>query len=339
MNSEPAVISVLVANYNGAEVIRACLDSIIDQQVDVPVEVLVFDDASQDDSPAIVADEYPSVHLHVSKENVGFCRANNLLAELCRGDFLLLLNNDAWLEQGSLAALLSAARGGADVLTLPQLDAVSHTLLDAGMGLDLLMTPYPLRPASIERRNVPTAMGACLWLPKTLWEDIGGFPEWFESIGEDLYLCQVARVRGASVEVLREPSYLHRVGHSFGGGKVLDSGLQTTLRRRRLSERNVLYVLFVVYPLWALILLLPIKLLILLIEGLVLSLVKTDFGLFRTIYWNAMASLWRQRTRLLDYRRRVQDARTVGALDFMRSFSFLPYKFLMVFRHGFPDVR
>ena len=42
-------------------------------------------------------------------------------------------------------------------------------------------------------------IGACLWIPQGLWTELGGFPEWFESIAEDMYLCCRAdwRVPGA----------------------------------------------------------------------------------------------------------------------------------------------
>ena len=93
------------------------------------------------------------------------------------------------------------------------------------------------------RREVAMVIGACLFLPRSLWADLGGFPEWLESIGEDLYLCCVARLRGRSVKVTGASGYRHRQGASFGGNRATAQGLQTTFRRRYLSERNKLRVI------------------------------------------------------------------------------------------------
>ncbi|MCZ7654266.1 MAG: hypothetical protein M5R42_08205 [Rhodocyclaceae bacterium] len=70
------------------------------------------------------------------------------------------------------------------------------------------------------RQDVAMVAGACLWIPKHLWDELGGFPEWFGSIGEDLYLCCMARLAGHPVRAPGTSGYRHGVGASFGGGKV-----------------------------------------------------------------------------------------------------------------------
>src|SRR3546814_17849038 len=89
-------------------------------------------------------------------------------------------------------------------------------------------------------------MGACVWIPKNLWVELGGCPEWFGSIGEDLYLCCRARLAGYRVESLNHSGYRHWVGYSFGGGKVKGDRLATTKIRRALSERNKSFVMILI---------------------------------------------------------------------------------------------
>lgn len=336
--SSPPTVSILVANYNGAEVIGPCLDSVFSQQTDAALEVLVHDDASTDDSPALVRTRYPEATLLASPQNLGFCRANNRLAAQASGDYLLLLNNDAWLEPDAIHTLLEASRDwGQGVFTLPQYAAEGGGLLDCGMFMDLFANPVPIGEA--RGQPVATVMGACLWLPRSLWEVCGGFPEWFDSIGEDLYLCNYARLLGHPVRALGTSGYHHHVGYSFGGGKVVPEGLATTVRRRRLSERNKTYVICLFYP-WPLLLpLLPLHLLALLVEGLLLALVKRDFALFTRIYGYTLVEVFRQWPRWWRERRAIQRRRRVGVGEYLAVVRWVPYKLAMLLRHGVPRLQ
>ncbi len=336
---EPPLCTVMIANYNGVGVIEGCLRSVLEQKCSFAFEVIVHDDASTDDSVALLREAFPGVRLIVSPENAGFCVANNRMAAAARGRYLLLLNNDAELLPDALETLAAAARvrAVAAVLTLPQYDATGGELLDRGSLLDPFFNPVPNRDAA--REHVAMVMGACLWLPRDLWNGLGGFPEWFGSIAEDMYLCCAARLQGAEVAVVNASGYLHRVGQSFGGGKVLAGRLVTSRRRRALSERNKSFVMVLTCPMPWLVVLLPLHLLALAVEGLVLALWKRDASLFREIYANAFAKLWRERGRLAAERRNVQGRRTIGSLAFFSRFTVTPYKLAMALRHGFPEVR
>ena len=329
-------VSVCVANYNGSAVIRPCLASIYGQTAEAEIEVLVNDDASTDDSVDLIRREYPQATLLESEQNLGFCGANNRLAEVARGDYLLLLNNDAWLEPDAIASLLRAVDTcGEAVYTLPQFAADGGELLDCGMSMDLFANPVPLG----ERRQQPVAMvmGACLWLPRDLWQRCGGFPEWFGSIGEDMYLCCYARILGHPVLALADSGYHHHVGYSFGGGKVVAGGLATTVRRRRLSERNKTFVMCLFYP-WPALWILPLHLSALLVEGLVLALVKRDASLFTGIYAHAVGAVFSQFPRWWRERRQIQAQRRVSTREFFSVFRWLPYKLAMLLKFGLPRL-
>ena len=336
--SEP-VISVCVANYNGSDVLAQCLESVFSQQPGVLVEVLVHDDASQDNSLEIIRSQFSEVQLIASEENVGFCAANNRMVDRARGDYILLLNNDAWLADNALATFLQAAardKPGDGVYTLPQFAADNGQLLDCGMFMDMFANPM----AATECREQPVAMvmGACLWVSRGLWDKCGGFPEWFGSMAEDMYLCHYARLMGHNVVSLPDSGYFHRVGHSFGGGKVVASGLATTFKRRRLSERNKLYVMFLFYPLPALLLILPVHLAGLFVEGLLLACLKTDYHVFTRIYGYALWQFLCNFPDLVRRRRAIQARKAIGLKKYFSVYRWIPHKLRMLIKHGIPKL-
>jgi len=330
--------SVCIANYNGESMLADCLDSVFRQSGDVALEVIVHDDASTDASLATLA-RYPEVIVLASRENVGFCIANNRMVERARGEYILLLNNDAALYPDALKTLLRAAarQTSQGILTLPQYDWQTGVLVDRGCLLDPFYNPVPnLDP---QREDVAMVIGACLFLSRHLWINLGGFPEWMESIAEDMYLCCGARLRGAPIQVTSSSGYRHRQGASFSGDRDASELLQTTFRRRRLSERNKTAVMVVCTPSVLVGPLLALHILALSIEGLVMSILRKDKRIWLTIYASAMQSIFRHASELRDRRAALQMKRKVGLRTYFRVFVWIPQKLHLLRRHGIPLVR
>ena len=332
------VVSVCIANYNGVGLIDACIESVRGQDCAFPVEIIVHDDASNDGSVAYIRTRYPGVRLIEGAANVGFCIANNRMAAVARGEYLLLLNNDAELLPDALQVMHDEAErlDHPAILTLPQFDFDTGELIDRGCLLDPFCNPIPNLDPS--RRDVAMVIGACLWVPKTLWNGLGGFPEWFGSIGEDLYLCCRARLAGHPVRALGVSGYHHRVGQSFGGGKARAGQLATTFRRRALSERNKTFVMFMTYPTPFMELILPLHLAVLLIEGCLLALLRRQPAFLTKIYLPALKGLLEQRRPLQDLRRKITASRRLPSTGFFSVFVPLPHKLQMFARHGLPAV-
>ncbi len=331
--------SVCIANYNGIGLIEDCIASVLAQDLAAQVEIIVHDDASPDGSAAYIKEHYPQVTLIESRDNVGFCIANNRMAQAAQGRYLLLLNNDAALLPGALATLLAQAAALAQpaILSLPQYDAQSGALIDLGSALDPFLNTIPNR--ELRNSDVATVMGACLWLPRSLWQELGGFPDWFGSIAEDTLLCCKARLHGYRVMVVAESGFRHHVGKSLGGGKAKDDKLQTATSRRRLSERNKNFVIVMTYPAPMLQLILPLHMLLLIMEGVVLSTLLLRPRLFTTVYLASLYALWTHRTRLCEERRLIQTHRRIGRRDFFSEFRIWPQKLRLLWRHGVPRIR
>lgn len=328
-------ISICIANYNGEKLLADCIDSVLAQEVRAEMEILVHDDASQDGSLVLLARSYPHAQVLASGANVGFCASNNRMAAKARGDYLLLLNNDAVLDVGALQALLSEAvgRGGDAILTLPQYDWATDALVDRGCLLDPFCNPVPnLDPA---RQEVAYVIGACLWIPRRLWHELGGFPESFGSLAEDMYLCGAARLRDVPVRCVEGSRYRHRQGASFGGNRA-DGGLRTTYRRRALSERNKTWAMLACTPGWAVWPLLLLHLSLLYTEGIVVSVLRWDERLWREVYRPILPSLLTPGAEWKALRKRLQASRRTTQRRWWRVFVWMPRKLTLLIRHGLP---
>jgi len=96
------MVSVIIVSFNTSSLLRKCLVELFAQSTEVDMEVFVVDNNSSDDSVAVVKTDFPQVKLIVNKENLGFAAANNQAWEKSSGDFILLLNPDAFVKQGCL---------------------------------------------------------------------------------------------------------------------------------------------------------------------------------------------------------------------------------------------
>lgn len=332
------ICSVCIANYNGMAVLEACLESVLSQDCGFPVEIIVHDDASTDGSADLLREHYPQVMPIISEKNVGFCVANNRMVAAARGEYILLFNNDAALLPDALRTLHGEAQqvGRLAILGLPQYDAETGRLIDRGCLFDPFLNPIPNMDP--ERQEVGVVIGACLWIPKALWQELGGFPEWFHTLSEDSYLCCLARLWGYPVHMVQASGFRHWVGCSLGGGKLSESRLKTTLQRRRLSERNKSFAIVLTYPAPLFQLIFPLHLALLVTEGAALALVKRDGTLFRDIYLDCLKALWHEQGRLLRLRGQVQAGKKIGVRQFWSAFTLLPHKLRMLLRHGWPEV-
>lgn len=338
-SNEMPRVSVLIANYNGIGVLSDCIESVLTQDFEELLEIIVHDDASTDTSVTYIRDHFPQVRLIESTNNVGFCISNNRMAEVAKGEFLLLLNNDAMLMPGALQALFDHAARMTQpaILTLPQYNAETGQLIDAGSFFDPFLNPVPNR--NLFNQEVGMAIGACLWIPHNLWKTLGGFPEWFGSIGEDLYLCCLARLWGIPVRALGTSGFRHIVGRSLGGGKISQGRLSTTRRRRALSELNKSYVMILTFPAPLLWLIFPLHQLLLMLEGIAIAIAKRDVTIWQTIYAPIIPAIWKARDRLLSQRRNIQRGRKIGLKQWLTVFTSTPHKLNMWLKYGFPEIK
>ena len=330
--------SVCIANFNGERIICDAIQSVYDQDCAFSVEIIVHDDASTDRSVELIRRRYPFVTLIESEHNTGYCISNNRMVARASGQYVLLLNNDATLLPNALSTLHRRAlqEEKPAILGLPQYDAATGDLIDYGALLDPFLNPIPNKDRG--RNTVAMVIGACLWIPRRVWDDLGGFPEFFGSNAEDMYLCCYARLRGYQVGIAQDSAFMHQVGRTLGGGKVIQEGLSTTYRRRALSERNKSFVLTMTYPSPWVYAILPFHLLLLALEGMLLTAVKKNGSVWGRIYWPCLKSIIQNRSELARRRRRIQQARRISSFRFFSQFRAIPHKSRMLLKYGVPAI-
>jgi len=108
-------LGIVIVNYNTSKLLRVCLQSIRNSEGSYSIKTCVVDNASSDDSIAMVAREFPEVHVIASETNAGFARANNLgLKYFGFGTegtnvprYALLLNPDTEVSPSALATMIA----------------------------------------------------------------------------------------------------------------------------------------------------------------------------------------------------------------------------------------
>ncbi len=195
-NSLATQITVSIVTYNSAAVIGECLQRIPDS-----VRVLVFDNASTDNSVTLARQCRPNSEITVSSANVGFGRGHNANLANATTPYVLILNPDCFLSAASLEALVAALSNDAKT-------AIAGPVLD-GHGINQFSGETPIEvDAGIS--------GACLALRREAFSQIGFFdPELF-LFYEDKDLCTKARLAGYKLVIVPQAKGEHLPGNSSG---------------------------------------------------------------------------------------------------------------------------
>ena len=208
-SDDPFDLSICIVNWNCRDYLRALLISIESERDKLSIEVIVVDNASTDDSAAMVRAEFPEIHLIRNDQHQGVARANNQAAARARGKLLLFLNNDTKIQDGALAALVNFFE------THPEVSAVAPSLISPdgtpqGCVRKVLSFPALLhrvifirwtglfRSADRKYRQVDFDLkqsayvdhlvGAALLVPRQQFDSIGGWDEGFEFRMDDVDL-------------------------------------------------------------------------------------------------------------------------------------------------------
>lgn len=103
----PGSVVAVIPNYNGGELVLRCIESVL-QQTHAPIELVVVDNASSDGSPEAIRQRFPGVRLIDMGYNSGWGRACNTGMAAADSEYILLLNNDAFMEPDCVAEMVRA---------------------------------------------------------------------------------------------------------------------------------------------------------------------------------------------------------------------------------------
>ncbi len=250
----PHELSIIIVNWNGGSLLRRCAETIVSSRPETTYEILIVDNASQDDSldqlraSEVLAPLIANQQLRIlnNSENRGFGAANNQGFALTDSPFVFLLNLDTEVRPGTIDTLLSTIKSdrligvcGPKILNSDgslQISAffnpprVWHTVLSQ-LKLYLLL-PRRIRGELLlgrhwdhdRQRSVPMLSGAAMLARREMIDQVGGFNERFHMYSEDTEWCW--RITKANWKLVFVPEAV-----------LLHHGAQSSMKRWSSQER------------------------------------------------------------------------------------------------------
>ncbi len=200
------IISIIVLNWNGGDHVRACIDSLLQQDY-ANLEIIVVDNGSTDGSVEAISN-YRTVRLIENRENLGFAAGNNVGIREASGEYVVILNNDAELDQRCISEMKRAIdkdeRYGACASKI-YLKFENNVLDAAGLvvcpdGLSIGRGRLESGDCYDREEEVFFASGCCMMCRREMLEDVkigeDYFDEAFFMYADDTDLGWRARLRG-----------------------------------------------------------------------------------------------------------------------------------------------
>lgn len=229
-------VAIIIVSYNSALHIEACLESLFNQQLAVRQQVIMVDNASCDETVALVQRRFPDVEVLLPGLNLGFAAGVNLAVQHAHADFVLLLNPDTVILNHAVDVIVDFARrnpgrglyGGRTLNLDGSLEPSScwgaPTLWSMAM-FALGMTTFAsgsrwLDPEALggwardSVREVGVITGCFLLAQHSVWDELGGMDERYFMYGEDVDLALRARSAGYHPTICPDATLVHEVGQS-----------------------------------------------------------------------------------------------------------------------------
>jgi GT2 family glycosyltransferase len=325
MNVHPLepVVSVIILNWNAAQWIPRCLESLRQQTIFPKVEIIFTDNASSDGSEKVARDcmaGWSNGKIVQTGGNFGFGGGCNRGAAAATGKYLFFVNPDIWLEPACLEELAAAgdqnhATAVASKILDYSNDSVQWWLDD---GFDIFGSIVNARPGA--ERQTSFCASTFAFVRADAFQRVGGFDEEFFLYGEESDLAWRIWISGGKV-VAAPKARLHHRGEAAvnpkGGEKITE--FRTSERKRFYANRNHMlallqntqHILLITVVVFAALLLL---------EGIFWMLIKGRWALMKTTCLEPLADCWRLRGHVRIKRRQVKWFRRHGDFWMLRFF-------------------
>ena len=342
----PVKISVVVLNYNGRSWLPRCYESLARQTLFAETEIILTDNLSADDSVAFTEDwlRQSGARGRVVQNgaNLFYCGANNNGAAVACGEFLLFLNQDAWLEPDCLEKLYAETlRAGAVAAAPLVLDYDDDTYQSGGdSGLDWFGLGTGGGPADRVRETFGSP-GCSLFIQAEIFRAIGGFPAELLGYADETDLGWRVWIAGGKIVSVPAARVHHRgaaVVNPKGDTKTVE--LRTSDNKRFLTNRNNLLCLLKNSQHLFLLLAIP-HLLLLAAEALVMLVLTRRWSHVRKAYLAAVLDAFRMRGHVFEWRRRIAAFRRRGDFFMLRFLRLRPVRWhdvTRLFKYGAPKV-
>ncbi|MYH15482.1 MAG: glycosyltransferase [Gammaproteobacteria bacterium] len=238
-------ISVVIPVYGECQLTLRCLKSLSDLSDRRSFEVVLVDDASEDESAERLS-AVPGIRYLRNDENQGFLKSCNRGAAVAQGRYLFLLNNDTVVENGALDALADTFDDHDNVGLVGaklyfedgRLQEAGGIVWSDGSAMNYGRGDDPRKPEYNYVRDADYCSGAAIMLPTVLWRRLNGFDSYYvRAYYEDTDLA--LRVRQAGRRVLYQPfaKVVHREGATSGTDLSKGEKRYQVENRKRFLER------------------------------------------------------------------------------------------------------
>tara|TARA_R110002020_G_scaffold199778_3_gene401635 strand:- start:126581 stop:127705 length:1125 start_codon:yes stop_codon:yes gene_type:complete len=220
-------LSVVILNYNVQYFLEQCILSVQRAIGNLDAEIIVVDNASSDDSCAMVTRKFPQITLIQNKENVGFSKANNQAVAIAKGKYVCILNPDTAVAEDTFLKCLQKAEKLTNLgaMGIHLLDGTGHFLPESKRNLPTPFVSlkkvlgftkkyYANHISDKEEGEVQVLVGAFMLLERSIYKDVGGFDEDYFMYGEDIDLSYKIEKAGYKNYYLGTTETLHYKGES-----------------------------------------------------------------------------------------------------------------------------
>ena len=227
-------LSIIIVNYKVKDLLDNCLQSIFSNSENIELDVIVVDNNSQDGSLKMIKEKYPQVNLIDSRKNLGFAKANNLVFEKTKYDYVLLLNPDMqilphtlenmikWMDENPQVSIAGCHLIDQNRKTLHHIrrfprfwDQLAITLKIPHI-LPFILDKYLCKNFDYSQASkVDSIRGAFFMMRRNIYEELNGLDEryfiWFEEVD----FCQKVSKSGGEVWYTPVAECIDYVGKSF----------------------------------------------------------------------------------------------------------------------------
>ena len=238
-------LSIITINYNGFNDTCALIDSI---PFNDNMEVIVVDNASQEDEATVIQQKYVQVKVIQSNINLGFAGGNNIGIKAAHGKYIFLINNDTVFKDFNVQSLIKRIESS------PKIGAVCPKILFAWDNTPIQFAGYtPLSEITIRNQAIgfgeedrgqyntphstPYAHGAAMMLKREVIDKVGLMPECYFLYYEELDWSMM--ITRAGYEIWYEPActIYHKESQATGQNSPLRT-YYITRNRLLLVKRN-----------------------------------------------------------------------------------------------------
>lgn len=215
------LVSIIIVNYRTKHLTKNCVDSILNELVDISYEIIIVDNNSGDESVEFLKQEFPEIKIIANAENYGFGKANNIGVANSRGRYIFLLNSDTIIKGNIFNSFVDFFENNLHL----KIGSIGSLLISND---NKLLHSYGFFPKNLKRKinlktdlcdddyvkNVDIVIGANMFMLKSVFDNFNGFDENIFLYEEELELQYRMKLSGFNSYIINEKKIIHLEGES-----------------------------------------------------------------------------------------------------------------------------